>query len=44
MPEETMGEDENVDEAEKQKNDMHIHVGKLCQWLTGQSHIPLSHT
>lgn len=44
MPEETMGEEENVDDAEKQKNDMHIHVGKFCQWLTGQSHIPLSHT
>ncbi|CAK6972279.1 uncharacterized protein LOC117525960 [Scomber scombrus] len=43
MPEETMGEDENVDEAEKLKNYMNIHVGKFCQWLTGQSHIPLSH-
>lgn len=34
-----MGENEN-DDSEKQKN---IHVGKFCQWLTGQSHIPLSH-
>lgn len=37
MPEENVAE--NVDEAEKQKP---IFVGKFCQWLTGQSHIPLS--
>ncbi len=41
MPEETT--DENVDEAEKQRNYMHINLGKFCQWLTGQSHTPLSH-
>lgn len=34
-----MGEE---DKAEKQTN-THINVSKFCQWLTGQSHIPLSH-
>ncbi|XP_061925874.1 uncharacterized protein LOC133664869 [Entelurus aequoreus] len=39
---ETREEDE-VNKAEKQNNETHITVGKFCQWLTGQSHIPLSY-
>lgn len=38
-----MGEDGDIDKAERHSNDMHINVGILCQWLTGQSYIPLSH-
>lgn len=30
------GDDEDV-------ANVHINVGTFCQWLTGQSHIPLSH-
>ncbi|XP_056134825.1 uncharacterized protein LOC130111618 [Lampris incognitus] len=25
------------------RENLHIDVGKFCQWLTGQSHVPLSH-
>lgn len=42
MPqEETKGED-GKDKVEEHTDCMHINVGKLCQWLTGQSHIPLT--
>ncbi|XP_072558768.1 G2/M phase-specific E3 ubiquitin-protein ligase-like isoform X2 [Paramormyrops kingsleyae] len=44
MPEETKSEDEDIMKAERHTNNMNITVGKFCQWLTGQGHIPLSHS
>lgn len=41
MPEEK-GEDWDV-KAETRFNDMNINVGRFCQWLTGQAHVPLIH-
>lgn len=41
MPEEN-GEDEDV-KADTRINDMNINVGRFCQWLTGQAHVPLIH-
>ncbi|XP_041849877.1 uncharacterized protein LOC121645464 [Melanotaenia boesemani] len=39
-PEEKNDDPERAEHA----HSMQINVGKFCQWLTGQRHIPLSHT
>uniref|UniRef100_A0A672L1P8 HECT domain-containing protein n=1 Tax=Sinocyclocheilus grahami TaxID=75366 RepID=A0A672L1P8_SINGR len=43
MPEEeTKDENEEVDKAQRNISDTPINVARFCQWLTGQSHVPLS--
>ncbi|KAL2085761.1 hypothetical protein ACEWY4_019081 [Coilia grayii] len=34
---------QDLEDEDTGSDKLHIDVGKFCQWLTGQSHIPLSH-